>query len=622
MNRQRFLSSRRRGGILAGLTVLLLIAAVGGFSYYWYFGEDSGPRMTNLIVQPVSRGPFDHIVLEDGEIESSRNTEIICNVKSRSASGGGGTAILWVVDEGTRVKKGDKLVELDSSQLETEMKQQRIIVGNAEAAVASAEALVEQANISRQEYLEGVFMTEERAILSEMAVAEQTLRKAQLAQSSAQRLVAKGLINSLQLEADQYAVANARNQLEAAEGRLRVLRELTRQKMLVQYDSDIAAARATLEAARSTLNEEQDKMKELQEQLAACVMVAPSEGVVVHANQYSSRGGSEFVVEPGAVVRERQVIIRLPDPSLMQVKTKINESRVTLVREGMPARIRVGSLEGMELLGRVTKVNRYAEPSSFFSSSVKEYACLVQIVDPPETIRTGMTAEVRIYVEQLPDALQVPIQGVYEHGGQTYTLVREAATGKLETRAVDLGATNDTMATIEDGLDEGEQVVLNLRDNLHLMDLPEVTPENRDEMVALRTEGAGPDGPGASGPGDAGPADGAPAEAGRGGGGAAGMVGRAFENDADGDGALSQSELQAIPEGFRNRIAGADSDGDGAVTRDEMTRAAARMIAAGGGRRGGGPGGRGPGGGGPGGGGPGGGGPGGPGGGPRTNLTE
>ncbi len=462
-----------------------------------YYYQDS-PEETvagELITQPVKLAAFDHVVLEHGEIESSRNTELLCEVKARSA-GSGGVSILWVADEGTRVQKGDKLVELDSSQLEQERKQQRIVLANAEANVTSGEAAVEQAKIAREEYLEGVYMTDEKAIESEIAVAQQELRKAKLAYDSSERLVAKGLVKSLQLQADQFAVANAQNKLDAARGRLTVLQNLTRQKMLVQFDSDITAAQASLEALIGTLEEEKEKMQELEEQIAACVMTAPTDGVVVHANKYSRRGGSEVVIEPGAMIRERQPIIRLPDPALMQVKANINESRVTLVEEGMPALIRVDAIPGLELKGRVTKVNRYAEPGSYFSSSVKEYATIIEIIDPPEIIRTGMTAEVQIFVEQLPEALQVPIQGVYEYKDIALALVRTQE-GKLETRQVKVGATNSKMATIEDGLAAGEQVVLNLRDHLDYVDLPEVAARDNSDLVAIAEQSnvAAVDGP-------------------------------------------------------------------------------------------------------------------------------
>ena len=93
-----------------GIT-LAEIATIGGGGYWaWKRSQESNVR-PDLIVDTVNRGAFDHIVLEQGELESSSNVDIICEVRSRSGSQG--TPILWVVDEGTSVKEGDKLVELD-----------------------------------------------------------------------------------------------------------------------------------------------------------------------------------------------------------------------------------------------------------------------------------------------------------------------------------------------------------------------------------------------------------------------------------------------------------------------------------------------------------------------------
>jgi RND family efflux transporter MFP subunit len=436
----------------------------------------------DLIVSEVVQGPFDHTIVEQGEIESSSNTEVICEIKSRNNAG---TSILWVIDEGTAVKEGDKLVELDSADLELGLKENRIEVITAEASVATASALLEQATISRQEYLEGIFLTEEKAILSEIAIAEQELRKSQLALQSSERLVAKGLVNALQLDADKFALANTRNQLDAAQGRLKVLQNLTKRKMLVQYDSDIEAAKAGLAAAREKLSEEQNELADVQAQIESCVMLAPTDGIVVHANKQSNRGGgSEFVVEAGAIVRERQTLIRLPNPAKMQVKCNVNESRITLLKKGMAAKIRIDALPSVTLKGHVAKVNRYAEPGSWFSSSIKEYAVVVEIVEPPEVIRTGMTASVEVFIQQLPEATQVPIQAVYEHDKKMFALVQK---GKqtFETRQVKIAAINDTMASITEGLEPGDKAVLNLREHLSLMDLPEVVVEDNSDMAAI-----------------------------------------------------------------------------------------------------------------------------------------
>jgi hypothetical protein len=427
-----------------------------------------------------------------------------------------------------------------------------------------------------------------------------------LESQSSERLVAKGLLNALTLEANQFAVADAQNQLDVADSKLRVLQNLTKQKMLVQFDSDIEAAEAGLSAARSELMEETTELAEIEEQITKCIMYAPADGVVVHANRYSSRGGNaEFVVEAGSTVRERQEIIRLPDPSLMQVKCKVNESRITLIREGMAARISIDAIPGMKLTGRVIKVNRYAEPGSFFSSSIKEYATIIEIIDPPENIRTGMTATVQIFVEQLDDALQIPIEGLYEHGSDMFTLVMKGP-DQFETFKVGIQATNDKMASISEGLADEDVVVLNLRDHLDLMKLPEIVREDNSGMRDLATAaptgsaggrpGAGGGRPGAGGgrPGAGGGRPGAGGgRPGAGGGrsaagGGSGGGGRPSpsaiadmtmsRNDKDGDGTLSADEIKAIDSNFRSMITAADADADGSVTKAELTKAMTKRM--------------------------------------------
>ena len=598
------LRRHRRGGLLVGLLCLLVVAGVlGGVGYKYYVDQQADLDASQLITQVARRGPFDHVVTEQGEIDSSSKTEIVCQVKSR---GTGGVSILWVIAEGTAVKPGEKLVELDSSELELRLKEERINVITATANVTTAKAVVEQAKIARQEYLEGVFLTEEKTILSEQAIAKQNLNTAKLAIQSSERLVAKGLVKSLQLEADRYAVSNAQNQLEAADAKLRVLRDLTRKKMLVQFDSDIEAALASLSATESELMEAEAEQREVEDQIAKCIMHAPSAGVVVYANKFSGRGGSsEFVVEAGATVRERQPIIYLPDPSQMQVECKINESRITLIKVGMPVKITVDAIPGLKLTGRVSKVNRYAEPGGWMSSSTKEYATFVEIIDPPENIRTGMTANVQIFVEQLDNTVQIPIQGLYEHGGELFSL-KQTEAGNYETVKVKLGATNDTTASISEGLSENDRVVLNLREHLSLLDLPKLMQEdtskfrklNRVNNVADSAGGAeGESGEPGRPAGDAGVNRRSPGAGETDGGersprGPGGgmpdvntMVTMSMQrNDKDSDGKLSAEEIGEMDSRMQGMIKAADANQDGDVTKAELTAAIKKRFGGGGAR--------------------------------------
>ena len=590
---------QRLGAINRSAIALLGVAALACGGYLWWTtGKEQVARRAAAepMLHTVENGPFDHVVLEQGEIESSSNNEVKCEVKGR---GGSGTPILSVVPEGTLVKKGDVLCQLDSSALEQEAKNQRIVVSTAESAVISSEAGVNKAIIARQEYLDGTFLTERKSILSEIAVAQQTLRKAELSLESAERLAAKGTLKPLQIEAEQFAVQNAKNTLESAEGRLKVLDELTKAKMLVQFDADIETTRAKLESDKSTLAEEKEKLQEIQAQIAACKIVAPADGQVVYANKFSGRGGGEFIVEAGALVREQQTIFLLPDPTRMQVKAKINESRISLIRDGMPVKIRVNAVEN-ELLGRVVKVNKYAEPGNWWGSNVKEYATFIQIINPPETIRTGMTAEVRIFVEQIEDAVQLPVHAVYETKRHHFVLVQE---GNLyKTREIEIGATNDKFVTVKSGVKTDESVVLDPRNHLDKMEIPEIREEDdRSRLVALSNEplpskspavGGGPGAAGAPGAAAGAPGAGAGngAVAGNGAAGRSGGAGGGGMNadaiagmimqrmDTNSDGKLSKEEV-AGEERMKNAFAEYDTNQDGSVDSKELATVMKKRMA-------------------------------------------
>jgi HlyD family secretion protein len=581
---RRRAAARRRGmsrGRMLFSGVVVSALALGGYAF---LSRPAVKRVERPLTQLVSLAPFENVVVEQGEIESSKNEEIRCEVKARGTSG---ITIIEVVPEGAMVEQGDILVRLDSTALDQEQIQQQIACNTAEATAIQSQNTFEAAKIAKIEYLEGTFVQEEQLVLSEVFVAEQALRTAQLAFASSERLSLRGMVTALQLEGEQFAVDKARKDLEAANTKLTVLRKYTREKMVKQLDSDIASTEAKWKADQKGFELETAKLRDIEDQVAKCTIRAPRAGQVKYANKYSGRGGAEFVVEPGAVVREQQPIIQLPDSTLMQVKATISEARINAIRTGMPAAIRVDALQDEVLQGEVMKVNQYAEPGGWMSGNVKKYATFIRVMNPPENLRAGMNAEVRVFIERQPEALQVPVQAIAETKGKYFCLV-ENAEGDLETRPIECGSSNDKFMVVTGGLQKGERVVLNprSREELELPDLPdpvsvvETVAPPATQLVAAQTPGGprgGPAGAG-GGPGGAGPAG---PGGGRPGGGftPAAMVERTLaEYDANHDGKLQATEIQQMPAERGGRLAEADTNKDGDVDRAELTAASAKFV--------------------------------------------
>jgi HlyD family secretion protein len=563
-SRREPLNARRSGSVVLFIVLMLVLIAGGSGLVWYYYQQNDDDSAEQILMARVTRDPFEQIVLEQGVVESSSNVDIKCEVKSGASNT---TEILWVIDEGTHVGKGDKLVELRTSALERDLVQQQIVCNTSYALVVQAENTLKAAEIARLEYLEGSFRQEEQAVLSEIFVAEENLRRAQLAFQSTERLAARGIVSALQMEGDQFAVEKARNELDAAQTKLEVLQKYTKAKMLKQFDSDIATAQARWDSEKQSHELEMEKLEEIKEQIAKCTIVAPEAGQVVYANTFSGfGGGSEFVVEEGALVRENQVLIRLPDPNKMQVKANVNESRISMIRAGMSVSIEFDAIRGRKFRGRVTRVNQYAEPTSWRSGNIREYATFIQIIDPPEDVRSGMSAEVRILAEQHDEVLQLPVQALYETRGRFFCLMKDG--DRWETREIQVGSSNDSYMIIQSGLEEGDRVVLNPRafsDHLELPDMPDADSNGgQQELAAQPAPGGGAAGDRA---GSGGAADGGPAGAGF-------DPARIFSKiDTDGDGVISAEELARLPADQRTRIEANDLDSDGKITRQEFMKA-------------------------------------------------
>ncbi len=181
--------------------------------------------------------------------------------------------------------------------------------------------------------------------------------------------------------------------------------------------------------------------------------------------------------------------------------------------------------------------------------------------DEKVQLRPGMTAEVKIRVQTIPNVIQVPVQAVVEHGGKHYCLTYDKATG-WSKREVKIGSTNDKTVVIREGIKEGDKVVMGASKHREKVKWPKIESVSAAEGAE---QSAAPSSPRPSG-GE---------RAGGGGGGADDRAGgpanpaETFKQlDKNSDGKLTEDEA---PGPMKSQFSAADKNGDGGVDLAEFS---------------------------------------------------
>lgn len=538
--------------VLTSLLVVILGLVAAGFKSKLLGGASA---TSNILTEKVRKSDLVVSIAEDGNIESAHNVDIKCEVQ-------GGATILWLIKDGTLVKKGDELARLDSSLIEEKVSQQKIVYEKAKALMIEAEKTYKAAEIAVAEYIEGTYVQSLQDLKAKATVAKENLETARNLLLFTNKMARQGYVTPLQRDAQAFAVQRATLDLQVAETAISVLEKFTKAKTLVGLESTRDSAEARMASEKAAFELEEDRLNKMKQQLEKCTIVAPDEGMVVYANEQSGRRSSSPVsaVEEGAIMRERQSIIKLPDLSRMQVKTTVHESKVDQLQHGMRARIRV---QGNEYQGVVTSLSNQPEPSDWFSGSVKEYAAIVSIDSEAKGLRPGMTAAVEILVANLQDVLSVPVQSVVEMGGKFYCWINTSA-GPAK-REVLLGMGDNSRIEIKDGVAEGDYVLLNPRATVE-----EARADERDAEKVDVKKRFGDDKPAAVAGPPGGPGG---SRGGKGKGGGRPQL-DIKSLDKDGDGKLSKEE---VPERMKDVFDTMDKDQDGSVNAIELSEFVKQM---------------------------------------------
>ncbi len=402
------------------------------------------------------------------------------------------------VTEGQAVKEGDILLTLKNDSLDKAVRDARADVTAAENALNSAQKSVDQAVASRNdawqrynsEWAEVDAEHQEWAYLDanyDELYAEWEERKAtadELAcgKPDAPMAPAEPGANASQDQLDAYEKAFADYQVRYAAYMEKLNQYQAYQDALaavgdepvpagdepkypdapddIALQSAIDAANDDVTSSSQSLDKAKEAYDEAVEMADKRTIKAPAAGNVVAltAKVGEAVGGASGGTSDRSAATD--TLVQISDVTKMSVDIEVNEIDILSISKGQKAKVTFSAVPDLELDATVKEVSTVASGEGEGGGVVTFHVGLV-IPHPSDKLRPGMTASVKINTVDVPNALVVPASALTDgEEGTTVEVVLDEETMETETRTVKVGARNTMQAVIEDGLKEGEVVLM------------------------------------------------------------------------------------------------------------------------------------------------------------------
>ncbi len=401
------------------------------------------------VVASVARGPFAVTVTTSGELKAKESVQITVPSNAMQAQAYQ-MRISSLVPEGTVVKAGDVVAELDRSSLQTRLTDLTL-------ALQKAEAQQQQAMLDSTLTLSAAreaIHTQELDLEAKRLAKDQTVYEAPTVRRQAE----------IDFERADRALAQARS----------------------DYQTKTEQARAKMREVGADVERQRSLLNVVQQVLAGFTIRAPAPGMVIYVREWNGRKrttGSQVGAWDPAVAT-------LPDLTHMESVTYVNEIDVRRVAVGQPVVVTLDADPAKRLSGKVTSVANVGEQRP--NSDAKVFEVHVSIAQSDTTLRPGMTTGNEIETQRLPDALRIPLEALYGENGVSF--VYRQAGGTIEKREVAPGPMNDRDVVIERGLAERDRVLLNAPTNAGRLALVRLAPAPAKPVVpaTARSDSARP----------------------------------------------------------------------------------------------------------------------------------
>lgn len=402
---------RRLAGLL--VVILLILASVGALLILRRGGNGlSGSDAGTVTARSED---FVKVVRLTGTTNAVRSRSLLAPTLEGQQLGT--MVITKLTPAGTRVKKGDVLVEFDRQAQLKDVLDKRGAYQDLLDQVAQKRA-DEETNRAKDE--------------TELKQAEDDLKKAQL------EVGKNDIVSRIDAEKNRETLEED----EAAYKQLQQTFKLKRESAA----ADIASLEIQAGRAKETMLYAESNASKM-------TLTAPMDGVVVLNMIWT--GGRMGDAQEGDQVRPGQSFMKVVDPSQMEVSVNVNQADYLSLQVGQHARVYLDAYPGLAFDGQLEELTPLAHMGQF-SDKVRTFSALFSIAGSNAKLMPDLSAAVDVELDSKKAAVVVPVQSVGADKGHDVVWVRDA-TGFSE-REVKTGARSDLDVVIESGLRAGEVV--------------------------------------------------------------------------------------------------------------------------------------------------------------------
>jgi RND family efflux transporter MFP subunit len=407
MFRIQNLGKRRRAMLVVAV---LLVSSVAIFGLVRF-----SRRPSTIPSFDVKRGEFVDTVQLRGEVKAMRSVTVSAPAEA------GELQILKIATSGADVKKGDVIVEFDKSKTEQDTAQDQ-------SALKSAQAAIEQVRAASR-------LTEEEDITA-VTKAQYDVEVAKL-DASKQEIVSK-----IEGAEANLKVASAQQKLHEVEEKLK---------------ADRAVIRANVDSKMDASRKAAFDLKRAESALGTMTLLAPSSGLVNLVSVWHAGGEAPF--KPGERVWAGAPIAELPDVSTLRVTARVDEAERGRLAAHQPATVQLDAIPDRQFTGNLEQIGTIATMDFSAGWPIQRNFNLQIALDQKDPrVKPGMTAQITVVVDRIPDAITIPVQASFQKSGQTVAYVVEGS--KFREQPIEVSRRSRDRILVSRGLRAGDRVAL------------------------------------------------------------------------------------------------------------------------------------------------------------------